>query len=61
MQSRQVTQDFFINPGVDLQKGNADYNLAAKLSKQQLKNRWKTTSGQDILSRLSKVLALIGL
>lgn len=51
MQSREITPDFFIVPGVDLQQGSSDYPLAAKLNKNVLKNRWKTTTGQDILHR----------
>jgi uncharacterized protein YjbI with pentapeptide repeats len=51
MQSNEVTPDFFIYPNVDLQQGNQDFSLAANFSKKQLKDRWKTSAGQNILSR----------
>lgn len=51
MQSREITPEFFILPGCDLQNGHPEYDLAAKLTKKQLKDRWKKTEGQNILSR----------
>lgn len=51
MQSNEVTPEFFIRPGVDLQQGNQDFSLAANLSKDLLRDRWKTSTGQNILSR----------
>ena len=51
MQAREVTQDFFIISNTDLQRGSPDYLLAAKLTKVQLKQRWKSAAGQEIFSR----------
>lgn len=51
MQPNEVTQDFFILPNVDLQQSSREFRLAADLTRKQLKDRWKTSTGQNILSR----------
>ncbi len=45
-----VSQDLFIEPGVNLQKGDKDLTTAVNLSKESLQNRWDTQKGKNILS-----------
>ena len=47
----QVTQEFFIKPGANLQSGSQDYVLMGQLSKQQIQLRWQTSEGRNILAR----------
>ncbi|MBW4441870.1 MAG: pentapeptide repeat-containing protein [Plectolyngbya sp. WJT66-NPBG17] len=46
-----VTQNFFVIPGVNVHQGDPDYSLLVNLSEKQLKQRWDTPEGQNILAR----------
>ncbi len=50
MQSQEITQDFFIKPGIDLQVGSQELLTMVNLSKDQLRQRWDTQHGQYIIS-----------
>lgn len=49
--TQEITPEFFINPGLDLDKGNKELLTIVNISKEQLKQRWNTTLGQRILTR----------
>jgi len=51
MQSQEIPPEFFIKPGVDLQKGSQELLTMVNLSKDQLRQRWNTQQGQYIISR----------
>ncbi|MEP0872433.1 pentapeptide repeat-containing protein [Trichocoleus desertorum AS-A10] len=56
MQSRpqvqsELTSEFFVVPGANLQQGSQDYLTAVKLTKAQLRQRWETSTGQNIITR----------
>lgn len=46
-----ITKEFFIAPGEDLGKGTEDYQLTVQLGRAQLRNRWETPEGKNILER----------
>jgi len=50
MQSQEITQDFFIKPGIDLQQNSQELLTMVNLSKDQLRQRWNTQPGQYIIS-----------
>lgn len=50
MPSSEITPEFFINPGVDLQPGSQALLTMVNLSKPQLRQRWQTTPGQYIIN-----------
>ncbi len=52
MQANKITQDFFVSPGSDVQKGDPDFSTLACLSREQLRQRWATKEGQYILTNL---------
>jgi uncharacterized protein YjbI with pentapeptide repeats len=48
---QEITPEFFINPGVDLQKGSQELLTMVNLSKEQLRQRWNKQQGQYILNK----------
>ncbi|WP_448267958.1 hypothetical protein [Nostoc sp. DSM 114159] len=52
-QTQEITPEFFINAGVNLDTGGNQEDLLTmvNLSKQQLRDRWFTPTGQNILIR----------
>ncbi|MDZ8071154.1 MAG: pentapeptide repeat-containing protein [Nostoc sp. DedQUE08] len=52
-QTQEITPEFFINAGVNLDTGGNQEDLLTmvNLSKQQLRDRWFTPAGQNILIR----------
>ncbi|MBN3875189.1 pentapeptide repeat-containing protein [Nostoc sp. JL23] len=50
-QTQEITPEFFINPGVNLDAGSQELLTMVNLSKEQLRNRWFTPAGQNILTR----------
>lgn len=50
-QTAEITPDFFINPGQDLDQTSQEILTIVNLSKEQLRQRWNTQSGQYILSK----------
>ncbi|KYC42115.1 hypothetical protein WA1_19145 [Scytonema hofmannii PCC 7110] len=50
-QNQEITPEFFILPNVNLDKGSQELMTMVNLSKEQLRDRWKTNEGRYILSR----------
>lgn len=50
-QNTEITPDFFIKPGQDLDEKSQEIRTIATLSKEQLWQRWNTQTGQYILSK----------
>lgn len=50
-QSQEITPEFFIVSGVNIDTGNSELSTVVNLTKEQLKNRWSTQAGQNILTR----------
>ncbi len=50
-QAQEITPDFFITPGFDLQSGSQELLTVVNLSKDQLRQRWNTQTGQYILTK----------
>jgi hypothetical protein len=48
---KELDSDFFINPGVNIDQSNGELTVITKLSKEQLKGRWTTAQGKNILTR----------
>ena len=50
-QTPEITPEFFINPGQDLDQQSQEILTIVNLSKEQLQQRWNTPKGQYIFSR----------
>jgi hypothetical protein len=50
MPTSKVNQNFFVEPGCNVQKGDEGYVTLARLDKEQLKERWNSQSGNYILN-----------
>ncbi|TBR61533.1 hypothetical protein B4U84_12290 [Westiellopsis prolifica IICB1] len=50
-QNLKITPEFFINPGINLDTGDDELLTIVNLTKEQLKSRWFTPTGQHILTR----------
>lgn len=50
MQAPKICQEFFVEPGHDVQKDDSEFVTLARLSAVQLASRWKTKKGQFILN-----------
>ncbi|MGB3204483.1 MAG: hypothetical protein WBB28_05800 [Crinalium sp.] len=49
--SQGLTIDLFVNPGVDLNLGDPGYREAVNFTKEDLRRRWATPYGVNILAR----------
>lgn len=50
-QAPEITPEFFISPNVNLDTGNPELLTMVNLTKEQLRNRWFTPAGHNILTR----------
>jgi len=52
MPASKISQEFFVEPGQNVQKTDSDYVTLARLPFQQLIDRWQTPKGSSILNTL---------
>lgn len=50
MQAPKISQEFFVAPGIDIQKTDTEFVTLARLSPDQLRERWNSQQGRYILS-----------